>query len=512
MHDINAGVDRSTAPDLRILAPAERLLDALVDPARRDRAVAVLLVSFVVLWTLYGVLAHGGYDVNWDVAQALLWSREPALQHHPPVLAWVYKAWFILFPVADWASYLLAATVVGITLWFVWLLLGDWLDARKRVVGLALLTLVPLYTFHATKLNANTVMMPFWAAATLFFLRSFRSRGRAEAALAGLAGAGAVLAKYWSFFLVAGFGLAALLNPDRARYFRSSAPWISIGIGAALLLPHALDLADNPHALAFAEQTGIAPGIWRTMLQSLKYLGGTLGHAAIPILLLITMRPSRTAIADVLAPASAERRLVAVVFWLPLLLPALVNLVMPHRLTPLWTIPNWSLLPVVLLGSSLVVVERRMAVRVLALALVVPLLAVLAAPVLALVNHRSGASDGNARLSLMAEALDRAWREATPRPLRLIGGQPRLIVRMAFYTTPEARFLWAIERTPQVLAAIAKDGAAFVCQASDRACLEWIDYLGAARGRRSEVELARSYLGIEGRRERFVIVILPPAS
>jgi hypothetical protein len=88
---------------------------------------------------------------------------------------------------------------------------------------------------------------------------------------------------------------------------------------------------------------------------------------------------------------------------------------------------------------------------------------------------------------------------------------PRYIVRMAFYTPPETRFLVTIERTPQILAAIAKDGAAFVCQASDSACLLWIDYLGAASGRRSEVELARSYLGVEGRRERFVIVILPPA-
>jgi hypothetical protein len=40
----------------------------------------------------------------------------------------------------------------------------------------------------------------------------------------------------------------------------------------------------------------------------------------------------------------------------------------------------------------------------------------------------------------------------------VIGGQPRYIVRMAFYTPPEARFVAIIKRTPELLAAIAKDG------------------------------------------------------
>ena len=44
------------------------------------------------------------------------------------------------------------------------------------------------------------------------------------------------------------------------------------------------------------------------------------------------------------------------------LLPALVNLAVPARLTPDWTFPNWALLPVVLYGS------RKIAVDLLAVA------------------------------------------------------------------------------------------------------------------------------------------------
>jgi hypothetical protein len=42
---------------------------------------------------------------------------------------------------------------------------GELSAARQRVVGIALLTFVPFYNFHAIKFNANTVLTPFWALA-----------------------------------------------------------------------------------------------------------------------------------------------------------------------------------------------------------------------------------------------------------------------------------------------------------------------------------------------------------
>src|SRR5262245_7931667 len=106
--------------EARILAPAERLLDALSDPIGRVRTGGALLLAFMLLWTLYGLLAHGGTDVIPDVAQGVLWSRQPALEHHPPLMGWTYRIWFTVFPLADWASYLLAAVNTTVTLWIVW--------------------------------------------------------------------------------------------------------------------------------------------------------------------------------------------------------------------------------------------------------------------------------------------------------------------------------------------------------------------------------------------------------
>ena len=508
MHDINAGAQPATLEG-RAFAPIGRLLDALLDPRRRTPTVAGLLLGFVALWTSYGLLAHGGVDVHADVAEAFEWSLDPSLQHHPPMMAWIYRVWFALFPQSDWSSYLLASTTVGITLWIVWLLLGDWLDDSKRIVGLALLTLTPLYTFHATKLNANTVMMPFWAATTLFFLRSVRTGARIDAALAGIAAAGAVLTKYWSLYLIAGLGVAALLNPERARYFRSSAPWVSIAIGIALLLPHALSLASHGRTIDFiVEETLRSNGFGAALVLSLKYYAGSLGYICIPLVALIAMRPSRAALTDIVVPMKAERQVVASLFWVPLLLPALVNLVLSHRLSPIWTIPNWSLLPIVLLGSPLVVIERRIALRILAFALALPVIAVLVAPAVSLINHRSGATDGNSRSSLVAQELVRSWRGATDRPLRWVAGAPLLVT---LYYLPRTARILGLDGSPATAAAIIRDGVALACPVSESKCVAKIEAIGAAAtGLRREVELARRYLGVEGRRVRYLIVIVAP--
>jgi 4-amino-4-deoxy-L-arabinose transferase-like glycosyltransferase len=206
----------------RLTAPAERLLAALVDPARRERTVIVVLVAYVAVWTLYGVLAKASQDLHTDMTEMVAWSRELAFGYpkHPPLAAWLTRLWFAVFPAADWSFYLLAMTVAGTALWIVWRLAGDYLDGEKRVLALALMTFVPFFNFHALKFNANTILLPLWAATALCFLRSYERKSMLWAVLAGLFAAGSMLGKYWSVFLLLGLGAAALLDQRRAAYFR----------------------------------------------------------------------------------------------------------------------------------------------------------------------------------------------------------------------------------------------------------------------------------------------------
>lgn len=65
--------------------------------------------------------------------------------------------------------------------------MADYLTLDKRVAGVVLLMFVPFYNFLAVKFNVNTVLLPAWAATTLFFLRSYRTRSVFYGALAVLA-------------------------------------------------------------------------------------------------------------------------------------------------------------------------------------------------------------------------------------------------------------------------------------------------------------------------------------
>ncbi len=140
----------------------ERLVAALTDPRRRERAIIGMLAGYALLWTLYGLLAKAGQGVQTDPAEIVAWSRHLALGYakHPPLAAWLVYGWFAIFPVAEWSYYLFSMVYTSAGLWLAWRLFGYYLDADKRVVALALLTLVPIYNFFALRFDVNIVLPP----------------------------------------------------------------------------------------------------------------------------------------------------------------------------------------------------------------------------------------------------------------------------------------------------------------------------------------------------------------
>ena len=169
-----------------------RLFDALTDPLRRERTAAACIVGFVAAWTLYALIAKSSQDIHFDMGEMVAWSREVTLgtPKHPPLPAWLVRAWFSVFPLEDWSYYLFAILLASAALWIAWKASAPYLDGEKRLIGLALLTLVPFYNFQALKFNANTIMVPLWALTTWWFLRSYETRSTSYAVLAGLAAFG----------------------------------------------------------------------------------------------------------------------------------------------------------------------------------------------------------------------------------------------------------------------------------------------------------------------------------
>lgn len=371
--------------------PIARLRDALIDPARRERALVVVLAVYAVLWAAYGTITKGPQGLHPDMTELLDWSRDLSFGYpkHPPFAAWLVRLWFTVFPVAGWSYYLLAMLMPAVTLWIVWRLSADYLTIEKRVFGLALLTLVPFFNFHALKYNVNTVLMPLWAATTFWFLRSYTTRSVLYAALAGLGAACAMMGKYWSVFLIAGLVVAALIDKRRAAYFRSPAPWITIAVGALALAPHLVWLMRHDFA-PFTYAVGVhgEKSFTETLTATLGYLAGSAGYVALPVVIaLIAARPSRATLADMVWPREVDRRLAAATFWAPLLLPILGALLSGTDITSLWSMSAWTLLPVVLLspqGMTVSAVDTR---RLLAFAAALPCAMLIVSQLIAISNR-----------------------------------------------------------------------------------------------------------------------------
>ena len=358
---------------LRLFA---RLRDALVDPARRERTVLWALGVYLVIWTIYGTVAKSSQGLHADMTEVIAWSRDLSLGYlkHPPLAAWLVRGWFSVFPLTEASYYLLAMLMPTLALWIAWRLMADTLNAEKRVAGLALLTLIPFFNFHALKYNVNTVLMPLWAATALWFLRSYRTRAPGAAALAGLAAALSMYGKYWSVFLIAGLVVAALVDRRRAAYFRSPAPWITVAVGLLVMAPHLSWLIDSHFApFTYAMTVHGEKSFAVAARSTLGYLGGSLGYDALPLVIVLAMVRRPRLLAEAAWPHDDDRRLVAAAFWAPLLLPVVAAIAGRTEITSLWSMSAWTLLPLLLLSPPTITLRPIDTERLLGLAVAVPL-------------------------------------------------------------------------------------------------------------------------------------------
>ena len=500
---------------MRLSAPslaATRWRDALSDPAWRERAVLVSLAVYVLLWTVYGTIAKSSHGLHPDMTEIVAWSRDLSLGYlkHPPLAAWMARLWLTVLPVAGWSYYLLAMLMPAIALWIVWRMSADYLDADKRIVGLALLTFVPFFNFHALKFNVNTVLLPLWAATTWFFLVSVRTRRRSWAILAGVAAAAAMLGKYWSIFLLAGLALAVLLDKRRTAYFRSAAPWITIAAGLITLAPHLYwlvrtDFESFSYALIVHGDKRFAA----TLVAALGYAAGAFGYIAVPVVIACAVvRPGAKTLSDMVWPQETERRLVAAAFWGPLLLPAIAAVAGGAEITSLWSMPAFSLLPVLLLSSPVITIRAVDTRRILLGAAVLPIVMLVLSPLIAIAAQRAGPAPASAQASLLAGEVERLWYQSTPQPLRFIGGDADLAYGVAAYAADRPRALTGMPAPPA--RELTQSGFVWLCFAEDANCRGQAMAHGGAAAKLVETQIVRNFLRFAGKPQRYAIYVVPP--
>ena len=491
----------------------DRLISACTDPHQRDRTMLAVLGAYLLVWTLYGVIAKGNQDLHPDMTELIAWSRNLALGYpkHPPFAAIIVRGWFALFPIADWTFYLLAMATATLALWIAWKQFADYLDPTKCLVGVVLLTFIPFFNFHALKFNVNTVLMPLWAITTYWFLRSYRTHSSTYGALAGVGGALCMTTKYWSIFLLVGLGVAALSDSRRAAYFRSAAPWITILTAVAVFSPHVgwLEKHDfSPVKYAMLLHGGHSAGdaVWA----DLRYIVDSTAYVLAPIAIaLLLAQANLKTVADMAWPADDDRRLVAVAFWTTLLLPTLPALLWGVEIHGIWSMSSWTLLPVLLLSSPAVQIPRPYLRWLVGCAVAFPLVMLTAAPGIALYFHEQGIPAEQTQSRMLGRQVEMAWHKATPKPLRYVGGDLAYGVMTYVRSRPELLpelQQWQAKRVTEY-------GVALVCFAEQSACIAAATDIASHNpaSQKIETKLVRSYFGIPGQPQNYVIFIVPPS-
>src|SRR5437868_2250700 len=220
--------------------PSLRRLAAWLAASANDPKASVWLVigfaaAHAALWTLVLSNLKAAQDVHMDVAEAFAWGQKFQFGYgkHPPLSGWVAGLWFKLFPVADWATYALAMTVLGCGIVISWLTALRVVDRRRAFLVVVMLALYPIFNFKGFKYNPDLLQLVTLPLVVLAYLHAFEKRTWRSGIWLGLAGALALMTKYWVLTMIGAIGLAALIHPERLKFLRSPAPWVAIEIGRA---------------------------------------------------------------------------------------------------------------------------------------------------------------------------------------------------------------------------------------------------------------------------------------
>jgi 4-amino-4-deoxy-L-arabinose transferase-like glycosyltransferase len=497
-----------------VAAPVRRWIAAWYDS---DHAVAILLGLFVIVWTAFQIVSFSSLDLHPDVVEVYGWGRHPSAGYykHPPLGGLMAGAWFAIFPTTDWSAHLMAMVNAALSLYFIDLIARRYLIGDKRLMALLLLLLTPFYQFHAVRFGSNQTLLLTWPLAIYCFIRAFESRGLAWSAAAGAAAALAMLGKYFSIFLIGGIVIAALAHPDRLRYLRSPSPWLSMAVGLFVLAPHLHWLFTTGfQPFAYADSVHGASSSAAALASVPNYLLGAVAYVS--VVLIVFWLATGARLADVwgaLWPHDPDRRMLAVLLWAPLLLPAITVPLTRGVITPLWTMQAWFLLPILLLMPERIELRRSAAVGVAAGVLSYTLAVVLSAPVLAWLKHRHLDRDGRSYQSLVARELTRRWSAATGRPLKIVLGDFGYSNAVTYYAPdhPDAVPRFLFHAAPWVTPArMAREGFAAVCR--NEACATYAMQLAADHpgARREEIEIKRTFLGTLSPPARFTLVLAPP--
>jgi 4-amino-4-deoxy-L-arabinose transferase-like glycosyltransferase len=484
--------------------PSVRRLSAWLAARATDPATGLwLVVSFAivhaVLWTLILINLKAAQDVHMDVAEAFAWGQKFQLGYgkHPPLSGWIAGLWFSLFPARDWATYALAMTTLGLSLVICWFIALRVVDRRRAFFVVVMLALYPIFNFKGFKYNPDLLQLVTLPLMVLAYLNAFEKRTLRSGVWLGLAGALALLTKYWVLTMIGAIGLAALIHPRRLAFLGSPAPWVAIATLVVAMIPHLIWLRDVDFVpLTYAGEVYGLSNRSQSVQLVVSYIGHNLALLAVPVVLATIAlawaprwwrHPSAWLARSWSRGANTSvNRSQALNIWMIQLIvaigPPLGGLIFTVYMKTDWGISLFFLTPLALIAMPSLRVQRIALFHVTAIWLVVTLAALVASPYIAVEEmalYPNGAATYGAR-SQLARELTEAWHTRFGSRWAVAAGTTEIGEPMTFYSpdhpapfTPDE--LWSSGLTS--LEEAKRLGFIGICNTTDwrlAACESWM--------------------------------------
>jgi 4-amino-4-deoxy-L-arabinose transferase-like glycosyltransferase len=491
-----------------------------MDGVEAGWAVPLLLTGFVAIWQIYLMIAYVGGDLHSDVLETWTLGRsiEWGSSKHPPLMGWVARAWTSLFPLTNWSFQLLSLTNAALGLWMIDKITRCFASGDKRLFVLLLLMVLPVYQLYAQRFNANAVLLPAWPLATYCFLRAFETRRAGWAVAAGLAGALAMLGKYYSVFLLGGFAVAAIAHPQRRAYFTSSAPWISVATGLAALVPHIYWLATTgakPFAYALERHAG--KPVIQSLIEAALFLVGTAAMLAVPVAICAFVAGERLKTIRQDVRAMDDRLLLLVSIGIATIaFPTIVAAGFRTDMPPIWVMQGLFLFVIPMVCGLRDPIPRAQSVNLAASVIGIALFAAfVAAPIHAVYRNDHPLGEGRNFYRQAADEVTRLWHAQSDTPLVAVGGDDGLAFALAFYSPDHPVYDELIvhprnEYLPDDVTF--ESGWAALCYAEAIYCIQSMERTAARSPHfvRTDFVLQSMLFGDPGAIQRFTAFIVPP--
>jgi 4-amino-4-deoxy-L-arabinose transferase-like glycosyltransferase len=513
-----------------------RRLAAWVSSRARDPKAGLWLVTgfaaaHAALWTLILVNLKTGQDIHMDVAEAFGWGQKFLLGYgkHPPLSGWVAGVWFRIFPVTDWATYALAMVTLSGGLVISWLIALRVVDRRRAFFVVVMLALYPIFNFKGFKYNPDLLQIVTLPLLVLAYLDAFEKRSVKSGLWLGLAGALALMTKYWVLTMIGAIGLAALIHPQRLQFLRSPAPWVAISVLVVAMIPHVIWLMQvNFAPLTYAGESYSLTD--RSLIDGLAlgYVGHNLALLALPVALaaVALLWPSRWRQRFAVWSRGANSGVnhsQALNIWLIQAVvaigPPLGAVLFRIYIKTDWGIPLFFLVPLALIAIPALHVRQIALLRMAATWLVLSLAVLVASPRIVAYEVSQNRNDGpsyRAR-SELARDLTTEWRTRFHSRWPVVAAYDDIGQPVTFYSPDHPAALIPDEPWGSGLTSLdeaRRSGFIGICETGDwklDKCEAWMKQ-HALNGERMVVTTRRFFHGTAGAATAWNIIIVPPAN